>query len=555
MPRTGGVYSPPAGTKGVSNTTIQSVPYNALVDDLTADANAARPVTAGGTGATTASGARTALGLAIGTNVQAYDALLQSIADLTTSANQMIYLTATDTAAVATITAYGRSLIDDADATTARGTLGLGTAATQNTGTSGATLPFLNGANTWSGQQTFTGGIKYTGSTGITNTVSGATTDVLSLSSSNSNVSTSGAWAQFYGSAHATTPGAMVITSGTGGNIDLRNAGSNKAHITATGLDIPSGSQITFGNSTVIGNVLTNLGVSAYVQTLLNDADAGTARGTLGLGTAATQNTSTSGANVPLLNGTNTWSAMQTLPEITVDPTAGASGIRLRPSDTSSGRMFWESDSHTWSSYVQESTGDLLFSNGGTYGSASGTLQARITSSGGITINGDFLAGGSLTVGSGAVAGSATSPTINFGASVGIYRVSDAIRFTYAGSGVVDITATGIRLPTNMAISFAGTGAATTRTNLGLGGLAVMDVTALLYTGSSVSNTVFPVGSIVFASLGGTRPDLNSTTTVRLSGTTGYSIEGAEAALSGTWRHRGGYTVSGDRFGIYQRVA
>ncbi|WP_246765020.1 hypothetical protein [Ensifer sp. PDNC004] len=62
MPRTGGVYSPPAGTKGTPNTTIQSVPYNSFVDDLTADANAARPVTAGGTGATSASGARTALG-------------------------------------------------------------------------------------------------------------------------------------------------------------------------------------------------------------------------------------------------------------------------------------------------------------------------------------------------------------------------------------------------------------------------------------------------------------------------------------------------------------
>ncbi|MCZ4093395.1 hypothetical protein [Sinorhizobium psoraleae] len=45
MPRTGGVYSPPAGTKGVSGNTIQSVPYNAFVDDLTADANAARPIT------------------------------------------------------------------------------------------------------------------------------------------------------------------------------------------------------------------------------------------------------------------------------------------------------------------------------------------------------------------------------------------------------------------------------------------------------------------------------------------------------------------------------
>ena len=38
----------------------------------------------------------------------------------------------------------------------ARSNLGLGTAATQNTGTSGATVPLLNGTNTWSGVQTFT---------------------------------------------------------------------------------------------------------------------------------------------------------------------------------------------------------------------------------------------------------------------------------------------------------------------------------------------------------------------------------------------------------------
>ncbi|SDP08196.1 hypothetical protein [Phyllobacterium sp. OV277] len=62
MPRTGGIYTAPAGTKGVPNTTIQSAPYNALVDDLVADANAARPITAGGTGATNATDSRVNLG-------------------------------------------------------------------------------------------------------------------------------------------------------------------------------------------------------------------------------------------------------------------------------------------------------------------------------------------------------------------------------------------------------------------------------------------------------------------------------------------------------------
>jgi hypothetical protein len=47
-----------------------------------------------------------------------------------------------------TCTAAGRALLDDAAASNQRTTLGLGTAATANTGTSGATVPLLNGANT-----------------------------------------------------------------------------------------------------------------------------------------------------------------------------------------------------------------------------------------------------------------------------------------------------------------------------------------------------------------------------------------------------------------------
>ena len=58
-----GVYSAPSGTTATTATTIASAPYNAFVNDLVTDANTARPVVAGGTGATSASGARTALGV------------------------------------------------------------------------------------------------------------------------------------------------------------------------------------------------------------------------------------------------------------------------------------------------------------------------------------------------------------------------------------------------------------------------------------------------------------------------------------------------------------
>jgi hypothetical protein len=83
----------------------------------------------GGTGATDASGARSSLGLAIGTEVQAYDAGLASIAGLTTSADQGIYTTAADTYATFSLTSAGRALLDDVDAAAQRTTLGLGSAA------------------------------------------------------------------------------------------------------------------------------------------------------------------------------------------------------------------------------------------------------------------------------------------------------------------------------------------------------------------------------------------------------------------------------------------
>jgi hypothetical protein len=122
------------------------------------------PITKGGTGATTAEGARAALGIDTAlAGKQNADPLLSAIAALSTTADRLIYTTGVDTVALSPLTSFARSLLDDADAATARATLGLGANASVTFGAllatniTGVTIFATNVASTSVNAQSLTG--------------------------------------------------------------------------------------------------------------------------------------------------------------------------------------------------------------------------------------------------------------------------------------------------------------------------------------------------------------------------------------------------------------
>ena len=225
-----------------------------------------------------ASTVRTNLGLAIGTNVQAYDAGLQSISGLTTAADKMIYTTASDTYATTDLTSAARSLLDDTTVSAMRTTLGL--AIGTDVQAYNANLAAVAGLTSAADRLPY-----FTGSGTAAVTVFTSTARSL-LDDANT-------------SAMRTTLGLAIGTDVQAYDTELAALASTTS--AANKLPYYTGS-----------GTATTTDLSAFGRTLIDDADAAAARTTLGIGLQLNAVATFSGASGTLLTNSGVSSVSRT---------------------------------------------------------------------------------------------------------------------------------------------------------------------------------------------------------------------------------------------------
>ena len=353
---------------------------------------------------------RTTLGLAIGTNVQAYDPALLSIAGLATAANQLIYTTASDTYATSTLSSAGRALLDDADATAQRSTLGLGTIATQNANA----VAITGGSVVVSG---LTSTISSLGTATITGGSIAGITD-LAVADGGTGASTA---------ADARTNLGLAI----GTNVQAYDAGLASIAGLTTFADtlIYTTASDTYATSTL----------TAAGRALLDDANAATQRTTLGLGSIATQDASAvaiTGGSATLSTLTATSSSLASV-AITGGSIAGITDLAVADGGTGAstaanartnlglGTLATQSGTFSGTSSGTNTGDQTITLTGDVTGTGTGTFAATIAND---AVTGTKLADSSATV----VSGNAPSGVGDF---TGQQWLNSNTGFTYIWDG------------------------------------------------------------------------------------------------------------------------
>jgi len=258
------------------------------------------PVSLGGTGATTASGARTALGL--GT------AATSATGDF--EASGAVSTHAAVTSSVHGISSFGATLVDDADAATARTTLGLGTAATtaasayataaQGTTADSALQDVIDDTTPQLGGDLDVNGNSIVSASNANIAITPNGTGNVSLGNFTFDADqTVGAGQDDYVLTydHSTTSISLEAASGGGisdgdkGDITVSGSGAtwtiDSAAVTYAKIQNVSATDKLLGRSTAGAGSIEEISCTSAGRALLDDADAAAQRTTLGLGTAA----------------------------------------------------------------------------------------------------------------------------------------------------------------------------------------------------------------------------------------------------------------------------
>jgi hypothetical protein len=471
----------------------------------------------GGTGASTASGARTNLGLAIGIDVQGHSSVLDGTITAFDTANSLAYASASGVVDSAPITAFGRTLLAQSGATEVRTELGLGSIALQSAGSVAISGGTVSGASLVTGDATISGGTitgivdlaVADGGTGASTAEDARSNLGLAIGSNvqaYSNVLSDIA-AQFdepdeivYASASGVVAGtpftafARSIVSGSTasgvrdtlelGSIALQDANS----VVIVGGTI-SGATFISGDVTISGGTISGITDLAIDDGGTGASDAASARTNLGLAI---------GSDVQAYNVAidGTIAAFSTADSLAY---SSASGVVEGTAITSFGRTFVAQSGAT-EARAELGLNSMALQSASSVAISGGTIENVTFASSSVTISGGTIGGiTDLAIDDGGTGASdASSARTNLGVAIGsdvqayssvldgaitAFDTADAIAYSSA-SGVVASSSI-----TSFGRTFvAQSGATEARTELGLGSIALQDAGSVAISGGTISD-------------------------------------------------------------------